>query len=1723
MIKRRMSKPSTSLVLSNYEEEHITGAKGIHTDTPITDLNSIEKSVNFELDNDNSLTLRKPIVKVALPIENGNGYRLDFSTVLFNKKDIFSIYTFLETNSGFYINNVNLRYIRLTDINNIVHLIDLNTYPNFATKFQQIIGNNESDLVSHSIYSFPFHFRTLQGQDSTIIYNFNLNLTKLQEFFNITLYDEDLWDGISAVVVSNRYATVYYDNDLQDYVLEFIKPEVNTLTGEGTATDFNPNLTLDNPTAIRDLYNYGAVSIAGILYYKNSEIVEISNNYLEQSARLSTNNILTAAIFDVQYGVATNDITIASKCNISIYDPNTTVPEHIKNLYTNEDNYIEIKLDYNGTIPSTYNAVYKIPFTFISAHTNLIKLSKDLESLITYLRLHGDTNPSVYISLRIHTVDDYVYLFDENCQYSQLSKYEYLKIESNKIFTELYSTNEETPSVYEKLENLNLDIKFSKNTFIFFRKTTESGTKAISIAQTASETPVPFNAVYTHVVEYPLTELYIEKYNIESIDSTVLVSDVTEKIVNHKYNIVSKLNVLDAHQIILKAFNTYSKNNDGYYCIWEYSKDEGATWETAPEFLNKYYYDVLGLPVVDLTTSKETLDSASQYLKYIPVVPLYAVNNKDDINDRPDVLILNSENIQYKYRFSIYKHTSSTLYKLNTPSDTSVCTLVEDNFTSLVSKISDTYILSNRVQDNNYVYYLKVPKSLVATVNNPIIKFKATSAIRDFNNFDIDYYKSIYLSNEDVVETSTDFFFKIDFKDILTDFVTTHVEQITLYLYNNTSKVTDTDANILFSNLCIRDLVYHTLDSSLGSPVPAEPIINIKEEKAYIKGDHFLTRPVSSYAAYTESETSFYDNVLIPACDSTGKLVAYDIRIIKTSFEDAHSSGVNNMSLKRVYNFENLSYSIRVEAKYPTFTKDNVEYNINSQVLDNVFRFYFVNTPSISAAQYLYTARVYTLEELTNADTTQVHYPIMSYTDKRYNVPVLYFLRRLYITKALYDVLPSDNSATVIFEDIRDGVRTKIGERILSKASEDNTYYIEYEFPVYYTVNSKNTAPKTNMTLVLNIPVAELDLEDGQSLSDINLAEFPVNNCKNVFFKKGDTYTFTFEHSGTLYNNTDVDIKLVPKMLPKVISGLDYRGIQDLTFSVSKTYFSGTLGLQNISTTLNLVNSPSDLYVSSTEISSEIHTIPSKGSLNYSYTYSISFTVNHNNISLLSVFPILIIPLTINTTAGIFTLLGDIISQYSDSTLLNANLTSLSLPELYRYDRDVTYVNEIDEVIHNPNTYVNNITLENTYADVSAAILISQKESYVDYTNNPTELLKITQNNLTSGKTLFYNKRIITYGIPKDNNVYISNTDSYITPYISTLDFPYGSKVTKIILWRSYILIFTEHSIHLAYENADGTFTFKTVNTYTGVSEQDAETVTVMLNSVIFKSDNKIYKLVPNLYGTTDSILNLRCISDAIEPHLLNYNILSSFAFSTEDKYFLFSRVEEMEDGTLTIAFVYDLNKNVWIINHYYKDFTDYVQINTSDVKLVSQYVHYHFNKSFKELLDSNVLDYIKYKDYYDKTVEDLNTWRDKNPLATPSDGTSINFEIDFGQKASNYTVDKQFLETKLLFGSKSEKDFFPIHIDVYTDGLFYESFVNEADSALMKRNFTVVNPHVGTVNTSFIQNNNLSYTSGVIRQMFIKYSGKGKTIAHKIYGQSNSGFKFYSMNCKYRLLPKKQ
>lgn len=381
--------------------------------------------------------------------------------------------------------------------------------------------------------------------------------------------------------------------------------------------------------------------------------------------------------------------------------------------------------------------------------------------------------------------------------------------------------------------------------------------------------------------------------------------------------------------------------------------------------------------------------------------------------------------------------------------------------------------------------------------------------------------------------------------------------------------------------------------------------------------------------------------------------------------------------------------------------------------------------------------------------------------------------------------------------------------------------------------------------------------------------------------------------------------------------------------------------------------------------------------------------------------------------------------------------------------------------------------------------------------------------NIYNSNKIYYNYRIWCFGKNLKNVIYFSNTDSITTPMDNslTLSTDTDDYVTALTPWKDYLVAMTKNKTFLITKYGDS-YTFKQVNTFIGIPKSDSRTCKAILNGVIFKTGTKVLVLHPNMYSSDDTVLNITDISKPIS-HLLTEGT-NNFAVATEYFYYLF--IPRTKD---TLVFKYEYTRKIW------SKFTYPVVLSTSKLMEVHNIlvidtdgIVYDFDKSLDWFKKKHNLEYLEYGDYLTKDL-----------VATP-----INFYLDTGQKSSSMQYTKQFTESKFIIATVEAKDSFPIKTTIYVDGVnliaSHRHMLKDMKVITTDPNtdgsFSKTSPEdIGYLNTNVI--NDSGDTFNVMRQMILRYMGKGKTLRHVLEGSSSFNFKIYVLYYRYRIPHNKQ
>ena len=410
---------------------------------------------------------------------------------------------------------------------------------------------------------------------------------------------------------------------------------------------------------------------------------------------------------------------------------------------------------------------------------------------------------------------------------------------------------------------------------------------------------------------------------------------------------------------------------------------------------------------------------------------------------------------------------------------------------------------------------------------------------------------------------------------------------------------------------------------------------------------------------------------------------------------------------------------------------------------------------------------------------------------------------------------------------------------------------------------------------------------------------------------------------------------------------------------------------------------------------------------------------------------------------------------------------------------------------------------------------------YTPVFSQQSEILTSNIFNVSNSSSLYYGSTLYGFGNPEfKNNVIATFPRETVRPMSRSipLDSSENSYVTALLPWKNYIVAFTEKTIHLISVVEDG-FTSTTVNTFVGVPAADAKCCVATLNGIIFKSNSKLYMLYPNMYAGTDNVLNVTEISPPIESYLEGYTPTESnlpFAIGTDSAYILM-----LPDNGFTTCIRYHYVDRRWTVYKYPISIQSYEMLSVSNIRVFG-YTSTYGTKAYGEfaldadysLIFKNVPDNLPYADCL-KVIDSFDSLDEyiTNGILQP-----IRFELDSGQKTDSLNHNKQFVESKFNVVTLHEKDSFPMKITVHVDGCpFVTTRDVNTDSAFWKQDVS----QLGTLSTNFTSD--ASDIFNVFRQMFIRYSGKGKSIRHIIEGESLYPFKIYEIDYRYRNLNVKQ
>lgn len=402
-------------------------------------------------------------------------------------------------------------------------------------------------------------------------------------------------------------------------------------------------------------------------------------------------------------------------------------------------------------------------------------------------------------------------------------------------------------------------------------------------------------------------------------------------------------------------------------------------------------------------------------------------------------------------------------------------------------------------------------------------------------------------------------------------------------------------------------------------------------------------------------------------------------------------------------------------------------------------------------------------------------------------------------------------------------------------------------------------------------------------------------------------------------------------------------------------------------------------------------------------------------------------------------------------------------------------------------------------------------KEYTPIYGDTYEIAEIDTASPVLGKHIAYKQALYSYADPRHKYILRTYENESTTPLSEIIDIQESSDnfTTVILPWRNYLISATKSSIYLHTKQEIG-YTTKTLSTSIGIPNKDGDCCRGVLNGIVFKSGAKVYLMYPNLYAAEDTVMNLTEISKPVHSILKIYEDSETehtpYAISTAEEYILF-----MPSETLTECLRYNYTTKIWEYHTYPVCLTKYVQTSVSDIELVSEDTlgYFKFDAADTErfgdttLINSITADKLIYGDILIHKVG-------ADPVKE-----AIPFEIDFGQKTSSISTTKQFVESQIMFCTLSEGDKFPLNTIVHVDG---DPHVTNIDLTTDSPFWTQSGLDMGILNTNFHKGEG-SDIFNTLRQLRLRYSGKGRSVRHILSGTSVCKFKLYEVYSKFKTI----
>lgn len=388
---------------------------------------------------------------------------------------------------------------------------------------------------------------------------------------------------------------------------------------------------------------------------------------------------------------------------------------------------------------------------------------------------------------------------------------------------------------------------------------------------------------------------------------------------------------------------------------------------------------------------------------------------------------------------------------------------------------------------------------------------------------------------------------------------------------------------------------------------------------------------------------------------------------------------------------------------------------------------------------------------------------------------------------------------------------------------------------------------------------------------------------------------------------------------------------------------------------------------------------------------------------------------------------------------------------------------------------------------------------------NKTETLSTASLNIGMCKILEHNEVFLAYGGDAKNKVYVSEAGTMIFPNGLAIESRSGSNVTGLLKWRSHVIMTTESSIELlTYDSETGTYAVRTLSATMGVSEDDANALQALPNAFILRSGSAVYSMSPSMYSGSDELLYTNLISAKLGDALSDKPAVCSWIDRSANTYHMLCKGNA--------DYVYDYARKLWWRDVYtpsvkgvsYISGDPYLACGFTDDTFGT--VLYKYDTSLYGSGDGRYVD-----TYWEGT--------DASPRLAEA---RIPLSVTWKDRCSKPTLDKQWLELKYTIARHNGLKHISDECSIGVGGETLTRTLDPNTSMPFAAAEDAYANGLGALSANAFQTDGKT-AGGNMDQMFVKFSGRGKTATLTIEPTSDDRITLHSAELRWRTLPNKQ